>query len=513
MADPLVQPDRSPSPPHSARRLCLLAILAAIPLAALLVIPMFGDMRFSYATCFQADHLGAFPQNVYRSAYVRSIGYKCLHYGLYRAAALVVDSRSPFAFELAARLMYYSGFALFGAWFFWLLRGRLAAMGIHWLEALPLFLVGLLATSHHIHQQPEELALLLTVGLTAFSLSDSKTLNGLSGLFLPLLLSCKIVTIWPAVFPFVMVLATRDRGRILRVGASWAGFTVATAIFYVVVIPQEIADARTAALCQSHFGFNPLEMRDCIRDGVWALAHLPFYLVAIACLGWFLWQAFERRQWRDWLLALGAIAIAVPPLFLQSLHLCYYYLQLFPAMFLIVLWTIGLIPDAARRGRFLVALAVATVAGWMFFSVTDVSESAYCWLWIKAARHQNATLQELDRKFHLSQEPEILFLSPGDVNYIIRAKSHLRQMAPVILQRAKEKDSPLRNTELFRRTLDDVLAYHGTYIYHSVWLPLEFYPELEAKLTTEYEPVTPKIEEFYPLRDVQLYRRKSAAPK
>ncbi len=107
--------------------------------------------------------------------------------------------------------MYYSGFVLLSAWFFWLLRGRIAAMGIHWLEATLLFLVGILATSHHIHQQPEELALLLAVGLTAFSLSDNRTLNGLSGLFLPLMLLCKIVTIWPAVFPFVMILATRDR--------------------------------------------------------------------------------------------------------------------------------------------------------------------------------------------------------------------------------------------------------------------------------------------------------------
>ena len=63
---------------------------------------------------------------------MRGFGYKCLFYGLYRAAELVVDSRSIFAFELVTRLMYYSGFLLLAVWFFWLLRQRLARMGIHW---------------------------------------------------------------------------------------------------------------------------------------------------------------------------------------------------------------------------------------------------------------------------------------------------------------------------------------------------------------------------------------------
>ena len=53
------------------------------------------------------------------------------------------------------------------------------------------FFVGMLAVSHHIHQQPEEIVVLLTLGLTAFSLSDSRALNCFSGLFLPLMLSAR----------------------------------------------------------------------------------------------------------------------------------------------------------------------------------------------------------------------------------------------------------------------------------------------------------------------------------
>ncbi len=253
-------------------------------------------------------------------------------------------------------------------------------------------------------------------------------------------------------------------------------------------------------------------MRSCIRNAVWVLAHIPFYLVAFACCGWFLWRAFDRRQWRELLLAIGAFAIASPLLFVQSLHAYYYYLQLFPAAFLVALWTLRLTPDMGQRGRLLVAMAGVTFAGWAFFTTVDVNEDSYFWLWMKAARHQNASLQKLDRQFHLSQEPEMLFLSAGEDNYILRTKSHLRHIAPAILQRAKFHKA-LRNTEPFRQTLDDVLAYHGTYIYLSDWFPLDHLPELAAKLKNEYEPATPKIEAFWPLVEVQLLKRKSTAPK
>ena len=211
------------------------------------------------------------------------------------------------------------------------------------------FLVGVLATSHQIHQQPEELALLLTVGLTAFSLSDNRTLNCLSGLFLPLMLSCKVVTIWPAIFPLLLVLATRERPRILRVGASWAAFTAATALFYIFVIPQEIAETRNAAMNQGGSWFDSRESRAFVRNGVWSMAHIPFYLVAFVCACWLLWRGMERKPGKEWLLALGAIAIAAPPVFIQSLHISYHYLLFFPAAFLVALWATGTLPDAGTQ--------------------------------------------------------------------------------------------------------------------------------------------------------------------
>jgi uncharacterized membrane protein (DUF485 family) len=501
-------PAEASAPAFSRRRLWLLVLLALAAFAGLLAVPMFGDPRSIYAASFiSGQQPGAFLARISYPYCMRGYAYKCLFYGLYRGAELVVDSRWIAAFELVTRLMYYSGFVALAAWFFWLLRTRIAGLGLHWIEVALLFLVGVLATSHHIHQQAEELALLLTVGLTAFALSDNKLLNALSGLFLGLMFSCKIVTIWPAVFPFFLVLATRNRGRIVRVGASWACFFAATLLFCVFMVPQELVDIRNAALCQGGSWLSPRTLRAGLTHGVWALAHIPFYLVAVACLGWLLWRGLEERRWKGLLLAVAAVAIGSVPVVPQALHLCYHYLLLFPAAFLIVLGCLRLVPDAGRRSRMLCAMATATFAGWLLFSSTDVNADAYAWLWMKAAWQQNAALQEMERRFQLSEESEMLFLAPGDANYVLRTRPCSRYYAPVILQRANWNAS-LRKTPLFRDMLAPALAYHGKYIYLSDWLPLDHLPELEVKLKTEYEPATEKIEQFYPIPDVQLFRRR-----
>lgn len=349
MSDAATARASASTPALSLRRIGVLTLLVSLAFVVLLAVPLFGDPRTIYAGAFISGQSGSFPENISYPFYMRGFGYKCLYYGLYRAADLVVDSRSTFAFELVTRLIYYSGFMALAAWFFWLLRERLARLGVHWLEAMFLFLVAIVATSHHIHQQPEELAVLLTVGLTAFSLSDNKLLSGLSGLFIPLLIFCKILTVWPAVFPLFLVLATRQPRRIFWVGASWAAFFAATILFYVAVIPQEIVDLRNAALCQSST-LDWRDMRALLTRGIFAMGHIPFYFVTCVCLAWLLWCAFEWRKWKECLLALAGVIIASFPLVPQSLHLCYHYLLLFPPAFLIVLWCLHLVPDAGRRG-------------------------------------------------------------------------------------------------------------------------------------------------------------------
>jgi hypothetical protein len=316
------------------------------------------------------------------------------------------------------------------------------------------------------------------------------------------------------VFPFVLVLATRDRGRILRVGASWAVFAAAAVAFHLVVIPQEIANLRDAAMIQGGSCWAPRVLRGCIAMALLSFAEIPICSFAAICFGWFLWQGIDKQQWKEFLLALGAIAIAVPPLIIQTYHQTYHYLQLFPAAFLIALWPLRSTADVGRRGRLVLAMAVVMFGSWMFWTFSGINEHSYIWLWMKAAWRHNTSLQQLDRQFHLSQEPEILYLSKGDSNYVIRAMSDSRYFGHAMLERVKDSESFRgRQREVFQIVLNDALVYRGKYVYLADNIPLEYLPELRAKLKNEYEPVSPLIEEFHPFPDAQLYRRKSTAPK
>ena len=94
------------------------------------------------------------------------------------------------------------------------------------------------------------------------------------------------------------------------------------------------------------------------------------------------------------------------------------------------------------------------------------------------------------------------------MNYVIRTKSHLRLLAPMPLQRCPLERKAPRHGDIPRDVGRTALAYHGEYIYLSDWLSLDHLPRLKAKLASEYEPATPKIEQDYPIPDVQLFRRR-----
>ena len=190
-----------------------------------------------------------------------------------------------------------------------------------------------------------------------------------------------------------MALATRDRARILRVGASWACFAAATALFYLLVIPQEIAETAHGGDVSKRVVVRSAGSEGLCSQRRLGVRHIPFFLAAGVAFGWLLWRAVEEKHWKDALLALAAIALAAPPVYIQSLHLRYHYLLFFPAAFLIALWAIRSVPDAGRRSRLWFAMAGMTLAGWLFFSIIDVEQDAYLWLWIKAARHQNVALK------------------------------------------------------------------------------------------------------------------------
>jgi hypothetical protein len=121
------------------------------------------------------------------------------------------------------------------------------------------------------------------------------------------------------------------------------------------------------------------------------------------------------------------------------------------------------------------------------------------------------TLRRLDREFDLSRQPEMLFLSDGTANYVIRCRSYLRYFFPLPLQRAQFNEA-LRGSAVYRQQLAAALAYRGEYVYlEPDWFDLDRHPALKRKLAAEYEAVFAAPREVAVAAVVLLRRRASPA--
>ncbi|MEI8373578.1 MAG: hypothetical protein WCJ35_12195 [Planctomycetota bacterium] len=489
--------------------------LATVAMAAILAVPLYHDIRFSISVAFQADYLGDFPGNVYHSWNQRGIGYKYVLYGLYRIAKVGVDSRNLASFEAVIKLTYYAVLLSACVLFFRLLRKRLEAFGVSWIDACLTFVIALLATAPSVHMQPEEMAVVLTLGMAGFFLTENKWLNYLGGLFLPLLLSCKVITITFAFFPLILVLASRQRSVIVRAVLSCLVFSVLTALFYILVIPKEIADTRDAMLYQGSFVFSFRHIKCFLQNGTWALAHIPFLMVGGACLCFFGGRAVAGRRWWDIGLIVSLAGFAAAAVIVQAAFWPYHYLNFLPPAAIAVVWVSGALRDSAARLWACLAVSLATAALWLFCATVGPEPHADLWNYAKNAWIQEAEFHAIDDRFRISDEQETLFLAPGNqFTYIIRSKSYLRHLVPLPLQRVRGNPA-LRDSEESRRVLAKAMKYQGKYvILCPSWFCVELFPELAKKLAVEYTiAYTIPEEQHTILGTLQVLRRRTTDGK
>jgi len=102
-------------------------------------------------------------------------------------------------------------------------------------------------------------------------------------------------------------------------------------------------------------------------------------------------------------------------------------------------------------------------------------------------------LQDVNQRYYLRNEPEILFLDDGRAPYIIHSKSYLRYTFPLPLQRA-QSNPKVTQTDVYAQTLKAVLDYQGEYIFlEPKWFDLAKFPSIQAKIDAEYDIVFPNI--------------------
>jgi len=491
---------------------------------SLFVVNLFTPVNNNLVNCFggifQADYAGNFPSNVYQTWLLRGIGYKYLLYFIYKLVSVFIKSTDYNYFQVVSKLIYYSLFLGLSLQFFKLMESKIKELGIHWYDTFILFLFFIMASSWRQFMEPEEVSIFLTLGMISFSLANSKTLNYLSGVFVPLLISMKVVTILFAAYPLIILLYFLKSHKKLfaRFIMSCLVFSGLTAVIYLYVFPQEIIDMKYAIAHQSNFTYNFSIIIIFLRKTIESVAFVPFLIVGFGLTPIIIFYSLKVRNYKI-LTYLGLMQVpALLMLFSQLSFRHYHYLILIPYSYILLLFAHHILfPDKKRI--VVKSLIVASIIVWTFSIILPtykipVLRSVFANpnpIYYKQHFHnirENVYIDVNDR-FNLSEQEEILFLSDGIANFYIRSKSYLRHFAPHSLQIGK-KSKDYFNTDLFRETLAKTLDYTGEYILlNPNWFKLDTIMKLNNKINNEYYEVYDYENNSFSAASVKIFKRRN----
>lgn len=104
----------------------------------------------------------------------------------------------------------------------------------------------------------------------------------------------------------------------------------------------------------------------------------------------------------------------------------------------------------------------------------------------------------INERFHLDQEPALLYLDPGDAPYFFRANSSCRYVCPLPVQR----DAPgwdLSGNRDYQEEYDCIMAYTGRYIVFDAGNRYDGTTDWFQENSTHRMPITRKIRDEYRL--------------
>lgn len=184
-------------------------------------------------------------------------------------------------------------------------------------------------------------------------------------------------------------------------------------------------------------------------------------------------------------------AVPIISIALQGEFFAYHYvILLFPAIITLVL-SMGVLSIEKQLPLLLFSLILGGLIWFGFCSNFSESYMQQDTFW-KSLKTENI---RIDAKYHISSEPEVLFLDSGDAPYYFRAKSACRYSSPIVIQRN------MTTNPVFQEQINCISDYKGKYVITEwSWL--------------NNEMIRTRIENNYSLVDVNpvwgIYERKQS---
>lgn len=478
------------NPPSSKALLyrILLAVMAFALIVFNICLPHSNDVLISFGSSFQADYFGTFPANVYKSWNLRGIGYKVFLYILYKITGSPVHTGFK-NFEVFTRAYYYIFTSVISLLFFRILRSSLIAEGLDWIKCYFIFMLCATAIVAYEILQPEDIATYCTLGMLSFALANGRVLNWLSGLFIPILLSLKIITVLYAGFVFLILifLYPQSKQRLVNFVVSCALFSLGTMLFYFFIIPQEISDTIHATLFQHSFVLNSKIFLDFFRNFPRTFSFSACFLPGFVSGFYLMW--ISRRKIRTVLIILGFWLLGFCYVVIQGRFFAYHYLVFMPGSVLFICTAIRSLTSKYRSMEYTPVaciIAIWVAAALVHIKVPGIDPSANDLKYLKSYRSQLDLCVNLEKNYNLNSEKEVLSLTNGFFNYFIQTKSYLRYYFPLPVQ-AIVNNPKLPAEPIYSEVCNEILKYNGKYIVlDKNWFQLNYVLGLREKLNREY---------------------------
>ena len=489
----------------------LIIISFIILLAANIFTPFTGDVLVSFGAAIQADHLGEFPLNVYKSWNLRGIGYKYIIYGLHKIND-IFQIQNYRILQPLIKFIYYLLFYAITYLSLLQIKGKIRDYGINFSKLFFTFIIAILASSHWMHLQAEEIAVFFSISHFCFSLSNKKIINYSSGIFIPLLLSCKLITVFYAVYPLILLVYLKDKKLLKRFIISSIIFSIGTLLFYLCVIPKEIEDTINSILFQN---LNNFYFFHKIKSMIWglkiAISHSPVILTGIISFSMLIYYFFKKNDVYNFDFIIILFITSFIPIIVQ-VHFAYHYFAFLPASIIFIIITDFIY--SRKWDKIWEALILFTFLAWLLVCIIKVDitgKDVFANVFYYNKKHyeyREKVYTEIDEKYDLSNEKDVLFLCDGGVNYFIKSKSYSRYFIPLPLQRVKNNQN-LKTSGIYKTELSNILNYKGNYIIHQFrWMELSNIQSLGLKMQNEYQEVYVNNNNNFIAASIKVLKRK-----
>jgi len=320
--------------------ICLLVLIVVGVFITWATTPLADDVRVFFASARQADYLGDFPFNVFRSFELKPVGNRLFVYTIYRAAILFVDFSDKVDFERVAKLVY--GAVLFLVVGLGVFRScsLIRQLGFHPILLLCAVLISFLFLSFNSALQAEDFSILVFMGALSLGLSKLRIMNLASGTLLAGLFFTKGITILlaPQLLLLLLILGQPYRQRLYICTLGLVGSLAIFVATLALVYPQELQHLYEAGSYQGPF-LNRIQNFSALTSGyLSSIPHVPILLPGLV----YAWMAVPMLiRYRNWphLAALSSLwVLSALILLLQSIFFPYHYVVfMVPALYSIYL--------------------------------------------------------------------------------------------------------------------------------------------------------------------------------